>query len=118
MRYSSKVVAPTSADIPSAPSTAVPTVITWNACSDIGPTASRVFARTRPPVAITFMCASTAQSAAMVSELVTIVMFGLPLSARATSPVVTPPVSATACGPGGTKAAACWAIRRLIATIR
>ena len=48
------------------------------------------------------MCASTAPSAAMVSELVTIVMFGLPLSARATSPVATPPVSATACGPGGT----------------
>jgi hypothetical protein len=45
---------------------------------------------------ITFMCASTAQSAAMVSEFVTIVVVGLPFSALATSPVVTPPVSATA----------------------
>jgi hypothetical protein len=71
---SSNVVAPTSADIPSAPSTAVPTVTTWNACSDIGPTASRVFALTKPPVAITFMWASTAQSAAIVSEFVTIVI--------------------------------------------
>ena len=35
-------------------------------------------------------------------QLVTVVMFGLSLSAWATSPVVTPPVSATACGPGGT----------------
>ena len=96
----------------------MPTVMTWNACSDIGPTASREFALTSPPVMITFMWASTAQSAAIVSEFVTIVMVGRPFSALATSPVVTPPVSATAWGPGGTNAAACWAIRRLMAIIR
>ena len=92
--------------------------MTWNACSDIGPTASREFALTSPPVTITFMCASTAQSAAIVSEFVTIVICGRPFSDRATSPVVTPPVRATACGPAGTSAAACWAIRRLMAIIR
>ena len=93
-------------------------MITWKACSDIGPTASSVLARTSPPVAMTFMLTSAAQSAAIVSELVTIVMLGRPLSDRATSPVVTPPVDATACGPAGTNAVAWWAIRRLMATIR
>ena len=67
---------------------------------------------------ITFMCASTAQSAAIVSEFVTIVICGRPFNDRATSPVVTPPVNATACGPAGTNAAACCAIRLLIAIIR